>query len=207
MSASVLVSTVSHSHLLLSSRSSKTSRYVWPRFLWSHRFFPGSKCTQDLVCALPDWNLYFCQSHGFPVITSHWSSKPNALGAPPPNVWPLGQRSWNGAQNSNTPVENLCDVIIFQLVNHPPSEYEIWLYCRNTPPTILFGFFFVFGYKLSFLVGSSLFLTVAQHLVVILVFSWEEVSSTSSTLPSCPMCTLRNCVFFYSSMERFIHIY
>ena len=46
-------------------------------------------------------------------------------------------------------------------------------------------FFFAFGYRLSFLVGLGLFSVVVQQLVVILVFSWEEVSSSPSTPPSC----------------------
>ena len=46
-------------------------------------------------------------------------------------------------------------------------------------------FFFVFGRRIS-LFGrfQSFSLMVVQQLVVFLVFSWEEVSSRSSTLPS-----------------------
>ena len=32
--------------------------------------------------------------------------------------------------------ENLCDIIIFQFVCHPPCVYGIWLYCESAPPTI-----------------------------------------------------------------------
>lgn len=47
-------------------------------------------------------------------------------------------------------------------------------------------FFFVFGFRFSILVGSSLFkLMVVQHLVMIFLLLWEEVSSASSTPPSC----------------------
>ena len=48
------------------------------------------------------------------------------------------------------------------------------------------GFFFVFVCRVSFLVGSSIFLLmVVQQLVVILLFLWEEVSPRPSTPPSC----------------------
>ena len=34
--------------------------------------------------------------------------------------------------------ENLCDIIIFQLLGYPPNTYEIWLCHESTPPTISF---------------------------------------------------------------------
>lgn len=47
------------------------------------------------------------------------------------------------------------------------------------------GFFFLSGRGVSFLVGSSVFLSmVAQQLVVILVLLQEEMSTRPSTLPS-----------------------
>ena len=49
----------------------------------------------------------------------------------------------------------------------------------------LFGFFFVFGHGVSFLVGSSiLLLMVVQQLVAVLVLSYEEMSARPSTVPS-----------------------
>ena len=49
-----------------------------------------------------------------------------------------------------------------------------------------YDFLFVFGYRVSFLVGFSvLFSMVIQQLVVISVFSWAEMSSHPSALPSC----------------------
>ena len=48
------------------------------------------------------------------------------------------------------------------------------------------SFSFVFGCRVSFLVGSSVFLSmVVQQLVVISVLSQEEVSAHPSTSPSC----------------------
>ena len=54
--------------------------------------------------------------------------------------------------------ENFWDIIIFQFVGLPPRGYGTWLYCKCTPPPPSHcGFFFVFGSRISFLVGSSLF--------------------------------------------------
>ena len=48
------------------------------------------------------------------------------------------------------------------------------------------GFSFVFGCGVSFLVSSSVFLSmIVQQLVVILVFLQEGVRARPSTLPSC----------------------
>ena len=56
------------------------------------------------------------------------------------------------------------------------------------------GLYFVFGCKISFLVGSSLlFLMVVQHSVVILLLLllfWEGMSQCLSTLPFCPVSSL-----------------
>ena len=52
---------------------------------------------------------------------------------------------------------NLCDIIIFQFVCHPPAGMG-FDYITKAPLLLsLCGFFFVFGWKISFLVGSSLF--------------------------------------------------
>ena len=64
----------------------------------------------------------------------------------------LGNLTW-GSELSLM-LGNLCDAIIFQCVGHPLSGYGICSYCLFPSH---FGFFFVFGYRLSFLVGSSLF--------------------------------------------------
>ena len=55
------------------------------------------------------------------------------------------------------------------------------------------GLYFVFGCKISFLIGSSLLLLmVVQHSVVILLvfFFWEEMSQCPSTLPFRPVSSL-----------------
>ena len=59
-----------------------------------------------------------------------------------------------------------------------------------------YGFSFVFGCGVSFLVSSSAFLSkIVQQLVVIPLFSQEGVSSCSSTLPSSEIVFF----FFYLS--------
>ena len=70
--------------------------------------------------------------------------------------------------------ENLCDIIILQVVGHPPSEYGIWFCCKSAPPTFLSVVWFllyVFSYRFQ------TFATMAiLQIVVLLVCLWEEVS-------------------------------
>ena len=97
----------------------------------------------------------------------------------------LGSQTW-GSELSLL-WENLCDTIIFQFVGHPPSRYGIWLYHKYALLLSCCGFFFVFGHRISFFGRfQSFLLMVVQQIVVVLVFSWEEVSSSPSTLSSCP---------------------
>ena len=64
---------------------------------------PGSQCTWNLVCTLQEWSLCFPQSCGAPALKPHWPSKPNALGAPPPEARPPpGWGAWYGSQNSHS---------------------------------------------------------------------------------------------------------
>ena len=62
-------------------------------------FSPGFWCTQDLMCALQEWSLYFYQSSGIPAIKPHWPSEPDSLGTPPPVARPLGWEACHGDQN------------------------------------------------------------------------------------------------------------
>ena len=67
--------------------------------------------------------------------------------------------------------ENFCGIIVFQFVSWPPGVYGFDF--TVIVPLLLSccGFFFVFGCRISFLVGSSAFLlVVVQSLAVILVF-------------------------------------
>ena len=148
--------------------------------------FPtGSQGTWDL-CALWEWHL-------FPPVL--WSS-PAGLQSqmlwgliplmPDPPAWGawhgLGTHSW----------ENLCDPVIFQFLGHPSMWSSIhpgtgfdYIMSASLLQSCC-GLFFVFGSWTSLLVGSgSGLLMVVQYSVVILVFSWEEVSSGPSVPPSC----------------------
>ena len=82
-------------------RLSETSRWVWPRLLWSHWFCPGSWCMWEFVCTLQEWSLCFPLSCGAPAIKPQWPSKTNALGVPP-NARPPGWGAWCGAQKSHS---------------------------------------------------------------------------------------------------------
>ena len=84
---SVLVPTVNHSHPLLPQN---TPRPAGRSALGSYEVAafslgPGAHKT---LCALQEWSFYFPQSCGVLAIKPHWPSKPNALGAPPPNARP-----------------------------------------------------------------------------------------------------------------------
>ena len=102
-------------------------------------FSPGSRCTWDLVCALQEWSFCFPQSCGVPVIKAHWPSKPNVLEAPPPMP---DLQAWEPDVGLRT----------LTLVREP-------LQCNyfSVPPTISLWLLFVFGSRISFLVGYSLF--------------------------------------------------
>ena len=62
-----------------------------------------------------------------------WPSKSSALGAALPYARPPGWGAWPQFQKHS--VGNLS--YIFQFIDHSPGGYEIWLYCKFTPPTIL----------------------------------------------------------------------
>ena len=62
-----------------------------------------------------------------------WPSKSSALGAAFPYARPPGWGAWPQFQKHS--VGNLS--YIFQFIDHSPGGYEIWLYCKFTPPTIL----------------------------------------------------------------------
>ena len=78
------------------------------------------------------------------------------------------------------------------------------------------GFLFVFGRRVSFLMGSSLFCQgLFQQLDMILVFLWEELSLSPSTLSFCLQPEAKSSlitiavdmwVIFWVSLLRQIHI-
>ena len=70
--------------------------------------------------------------------------------------------------------ENLCDIIILQVVGHPPSEYGIWFYCKSASPTFLsVVLFLLYVFSCRFQTFSTM---AILQIVVLLVCLWEEVS-------------------------------
>jgi hypothetical protein len=136
----------------------------------------GSQCTlQEWSLCFPQsrlfWSLCFPQSCGAPVLKPPCPSKSDVW-APPPNVR-LRLCSLTGAQNSylcgRTSVIQLFSSLC---VNHPVDIGFDYIVKSSLLP-FCYGFFFVFGFRISFSVCSSLFI---QRLVVILALSSEEVS-------------------------------
>ena len=112
-----------------------------------------SQCICILVCTLQEWSHYFPQSYGAPSL-SPTASKVKCFGDSSSRYQTLRLGNLTWGSELSLMLGNLCDAIIFQCVGHPLSGYGICLYCLFPSH---FGFFFVFGYRLSFLVGSSLF--------------------------------------------------
>ena len=140
-----------------------------------------SCCMQGFICALQDWILCFPQSCGSHVIKSHWPSRSNSLGSPSPFVGSPGWKLDMGFRTFTTVGELLwCYCSPVYLVG---MEFDFIMIVPLLPSH--YGFFFVFGCGVSFLVGPSiLLLMVVQELVVILMFLKEEMSMCPSTPPS-----------------------
>ena len=80
--------------------------------------------------------------------------------------------------------ENFFVIIVLPFVGHPPSRFGIWFYCDYAPPTISLKLLCLWTWGISFLVDSSILLSLfVQQLVVILVLLQEEMSTHPSTLP------------------------
>ena len=60
---------------------------------------PGPRCAHYFVCALQEWSLYLPQSCQSPAIKSHYPSKSDSLGIPPPIAGPPSWEAWRGPQN------------------------------------------------------------------------------------------------------------
>ena len=102
----------------------------------------------------------------------------------------LGSLTW-GSEASLQWVD-FCGISVLQFVSHPPSSYGIWFCCDCASPTVSMGFSFVLGRGVSFLVSSSVLLSmIVQQLVVILVFSQEGVRARPSTPPSWFLLTFK----------------
>ena len=93
--------------------------------------------------------------------------------------------------------ENLCNIIIFHFVGRPPNGYGIWLYQESAPPTISLWLLCLWVQNIFFGRFEFFLLTFVRQLVVILVFLWEELNWSPSTLPSCLSLTLANCFIWW----------
>ena len=134
-------------------------------------FSPGSWCTQEFMCTLQECSFCFPKSCGVPAIKPHWPPKPNAVGAPLPDVRPqtrepdVGLRTltlvgeplqYNYFPVCGSPTWWLWDLIVlwtclsYHLAVASSSEVE-YPFCRF----------------------QSFLSMVVQQFVVILVFSWE----------------------------------
>ena len=153
-----------------------------PLFLFSE-----SWCTQGFVCvqALQAWNLCFPQTCGCLVIKSHWASRSESLGTPSLFFGSLGWEAWWDSEHSQA-VGELPLALLFSslcITYRAGMGFDFIMIVPILPPHC--GFFFAFGLGVSFLVGSSILLSmVVQQLAVILVLSPEEMNICPSTLPS-----------------------
>ena len=86
--------------------------------------FPPWDLAHMRVCVLPlqEWSLYLPQSWEYPVINTHWASKVDSLGTPPPAA-SLRNQMW-GLEIS-LQWENFCGIINVQFVGHLPDRYRI----------------------------------------------------------------------------------
>ena len=94
----------------------------------------------------------------------------------------LGSLTW-GSESSLQWVD-FCGIIVLQFVSHPAVMGFDFIVIVPLLPSHC-GFSFVFGCRVSFLVCSSIFLSmIVQQLAVILVLSQEGVSARPSIPPS-----------------------
>ena len=163
-------------------RPSNTSRYIWFSLLWGH-------------CSFPDVHTTLCvpSKSGVsvpPVLSKSCNQIPLAFkvcfcgnSSSHCQTPRLGSLTW-GSEPSLQWVD-FSGITVLQFVSHPPSSYGIWFYCDCAPLPSHCGFSFVFGCRVSFLVSSSVFLSMTvQQLIVIPVLLQEGVSAYPSTLPS-----------------------
>ena len=134
---------------------------------------------------LHDWSLCFPRFSGRPIVKSCWPSRPDSLGIPSSFVGSLAGKPDVGFRTFTIVQELLwyyCSLSLRR--SHPVGKGFDLIVIK---PLLLShcGFFLAFGRVVSFLVGSSVLLSViVQQLVAVLVLSQEEMSTHPSTLPS-----------------------
>ena len=116
-------------------------------------FSLGSWCTQDFVCALQEWSLWFPQSCGSPVIKSCSPSKAGSLEVPSPFArYPVWE-AWREAQNlHNSGRTSLVVLFSSSWVTYLVGVgLDFILFVPLLPSHC--SFFFVFGHGVSVLIG------------------------------------------------------
>ena len=142
-----------------------THRCVSPRFLWSPCFTLGPRAHKPCVHP-PRVMSLFPQSYRAPALKPHWPSAsplfPQFCRAPALKPhWPFAKCSRSSSSQCQTPrledlawglkhsrlLEILCDIVIFQYVDHPPGVYGN---CTKAPLLPSHCGFFVFGCRFFF---------------------------------------------------------
>ena len=136
-------------------------------------------------CALQDWSLCFPQSCGSLVIKSRWPSRSDSLGIPSPFIWSPGWEAWRGVLNLHNSRRTSL-VLQFLRFSSLWVTHQAGMGFNSVVIVALLlsccGCCFVFECGVSFLVGSSVLLSmVVQQLLVTLVFSQEEMSAHPSS--------------------------
>ena len=131
---------------------------------------PGSWCMWDFFCALHERSL-------FPqVLRKSYNQTPLAFKVRFPGdsqslclIPKLGNLTWGSEPSKQQ--ENCFGIIALQFVGHPSIGYGIWFYCDWSLLLSHYSFFFVFEYGVSFLVGSSVLLSIVVEQLVVII-SW-----------------------------------
>ena len=145
---------------------------------------PGSWCAHYFVYPLRVESLFppvlSKSCNQIPLDFSVWFSGNSSSHCQTPR---LGSLTW-GSEPSLQWVD-FCGIIVLQFMSHPPSSYWIWFCCDCAPPTVSLQLLLCLWIWVSFLVSSSVFLSmIVQQLVVIPVVLQEGVSTRPSTPPS-----------------------
>ena len=153
--------------------------YIVPAFPWDQVYLES--------CTLQDFSLYFPQSHGAPAHMPLGFKGKCSRGSSFQYQTPRLGNMMQGSELSLLS-ESLCDIVIFQSVGCPLSWYGIAYRVKVALLPSWCGFFFVFGCRISFFVCVCPFylFMIVQQLVVSLLFSWDIISLSPSTLSSCP---------------------
>ena len=91
-------------------------------------------------------------------VRPHWPLKPNALGTPCPVARTPSCGAWEETRNSHSCVRASA-IYYFPVCESPTAVIGCNCIMKASILPCCCGFFFIFGYKVSFLVGSSPFLS------------------------------------------------